>query len=358
MIKKFLSFLLASCAFLGADAPEAITYSSDKIAPPKKTPAYDADLYRKNVEVVSAHVEFLYWIAQEGALDYALRMDQDPWGPDSCYAEGDFQTGTYDLDPGFRIAGSYYNAPKFWELKAQYTRLTNRGSDSANKPSSGTEYLNGTWPQIFATGDAVQSARSALHLNYNIATVGIARMFNPNPHLRMRLITDIITAWINQDWRIHYTSAAGYETKIGSRWGFIGAGMTIGTTADWFWGSDVYMTGRASVSLLLGQYRNHVTQNTNYAPSGLYDASLPLRNARYQDTRAVYAPQIIFGPCWEKNYAKSRWEVFAGYELIAWFNLQEVYRSTSGAGATAKETLLNTGLLALQGLTTRATVDF
>ncbi len=357
-MKKSLFILLTSCAFLGADAPEAITYSSDKIAPKKQPVRYDADLYRKDVEVVSAHVEFLYWVAQEGALDYALRMNQDAWGPANCYADGDFQTGTYNLDPGFRIAGSYYNAPKYWELKAQYTRLTNRGSNSSSRPDSGTEYLNGTWPQIFATGDPVQSARSVLHLNYNIATVGIARMFNPNPHLRMRLVTDLVTAWINQDWRVHYTSEAGYETKVGSRWGFIGAGLTIGTTADWFWGSDVYMTGKVAVSLLLGQYINHVRQDTNYAPSGLYDTALPLRNAHYQDTRAVYAPQFQFGPCWEKNYSHSRWEVFAGYELTAWFNLQEVYRSTAGAGVDSKETLLNTGLLALQGLTMRVTVDF
>ena len=356
MIKKVLAVLLASCAFLGADLPETITYSSDTIAAPKKTVPYDADLYRKNVEVVSAHVEFLYWVAQAGALDYALRMNQSPWGPDKCYAEGDFETGTYHLDPGFRIAGSYYNAPKFWELKAQYTRLTDRGSNSSGR--LGSDYLNGTWPQIFSVRDPVQSARSALHLNYNVATVGIARMFNPNPHLRMRLITDIITAWINQDWRVHYTSAAGYETKIGSRWGFIGSGLTIGTTADWFWGSDVYMTGKVAVSLLLGQYRNHVEQNTNYAPTSSYNISVPLRDAHYQDTRAVYAPQFIFGPCWEKNYSSSRWELFAGYELTAWFNLQEVYRSTSGAGTDAKETMLNTGLLALQGLTIRCTVDF
>jgi hypothetical protein len=358
MMKKSLSILLALCALLGADAPETVTYSSDKIASPKKAVPYDADLYHKNIEVVSAHVEFLYWVAQEGALDYALKMDQDPWGPANCYAEGDFQTGTYDLDPGFRIAGSSYNAPKYWELKAQYTRLTNRGSNSSGRPDSGSEYLNGTWPQIFAGADPVQKARSVLHLNYNIANVGIARMFNPNPHLRMRLITDIITAWINQDWRVHYTSADGFQTKIGSRWGFIGAGMTIGTTADWFWGSDVYMTGKASVSLLLGQYKNHATQYSNYAASEFYDTALALRNAHYQDTRAIYAPQIQFGPCWEKNYSNSRWEVFAGYELIAWFNLQEVYRSTSGAGSNTKETLINTGLLALQGLTTRVTVDF
>ena len=60
---------LAFAAFL----PILAVSAEQKPAAPAR---YDADLFRRNTEVVSAQTEFLYWSVQENAIDYAVKMNQ------------------------------------------------------------------------------------------------------------------------------------------------------------------------------------------------------------------------------------------------------------------------------------------
>lgn len=347
------TWLIAAC--LHAE-PQNTSYAKAPIPPPPTSVPYDADLYKKDVEAISTHTEFLYWTVEEGGLDYALRMNQDAWGPTASYAQGMFEIGDYNLDPGFRVAISYFNAPKYWEVKGQYTRLTAAGHDASGKPDPTNHFLTGTWPQVL---DApLASAHSFLHLNYNVFDLMVARVFNPNPHLRMKLISGIVTAWINQDFRIRYADAALRITKIKNHWSFIGAGLKVGTTVDWFWGNDIYLTGMTSTGVLMGQYTNHAFQKTTYQPNGSDNPSIPIRNAKYRDTRSLFTAQVLIGPSWQKNYPQHRFEVFAGYELSTWLNLQEIYRSTASTGSLAKETWVNSSALAVHGLTVRLSIDF
>ncbi len=352
-IVSLLSLLLT--VEILADSP-AVSYSQKSITPQSSAVPFDADLYKKDAEVISTHAEFLYWTVAEGALDYALKMKRAAWGPTPSYAQGTFELGSYNLDPGFRVALSYFRAPKYWEVRGQYTRLTATGSQSSGKPDPTNVYLTGTWPQIFSV--PLASAESFLHLNYNVADLLIARVFNPNPHLRMKLIAGIVTAWINQDFRIRYYDSALQVTKIKSHWAFVGSGLRVGTNIDWFWGQDIYLTGMATTGVLMGQYKNHAFQKTTHRPNPSDNIAIPLRDAKYQDTRSIFTAQILLGPSWQKNYPLHRLEVFAGYELSTWLNLQEVYRSTASTGSLAKETWINTSALAVHGLTMRLTVDY
>jgi hypothetical protein len=322
---------------------------------PQKPPAYDADLFKRDVQVFSFYAEFLYWRVQEGALDYALKMRHPAWSALSdSFAQGKFEKATFNGDPGIRVGASFFRAPKYWEMWVQYTRLTARGQDSSGKPDPTNEFLTGTWPQIMT--DPLSGANTHIHLNYNVADVLVDRYFNPNPHLRLRLIGGGTVAWINQDWKIHYTTSAGGLTKVRNRWAYIGGGFRVGTIVDWFWGYDIYVTASASTGVLMGSYRNRAEQVTNFTPGG--DTSVPVRKADYRDARPAFTVQALLGPSWQKNCSSTRVEVFAGYELNTWLNLQEVYRSTGGPPSVAKETWINTGMLTLQGLTTRVTVDF
>ena len=82
----------------------------------------------------------------------------------------------------------------------------------------------------------------------------------------------------------------------------------------------------------------------------------------FSDVRPTFTIQGIFGPSWQKNFCSMRAEVFAGYEINTWFNLQEMYRSgggtVNGSPENAKQTWLSNAAIALQGLTTRVTLDF
>lgn len=346
------AFLLATCLLTS----QILAQTPPSPPPP---PAFDADLFRKDEQVFSGHVEFLYWTIEEGALDYALNMTGSAWGDsatDLNFAQGNFETAGYGFDPGFRIALSFYRAPRFWEIKWQYTRMTVRGKDDANAPEGTNEFLTGTWPQII---DApIRTAQSKLHFNYNVFDMVVARMFNPNPHLRIRFIGGATSAWMSQQWIVRYFNAAQKNTRIDNRWTYAAGGLKLGTTADWYWGENVYMTATGSGALLMGSYHNQSKQTADQAPAGNYNIGIPLRNAKMENIRPVFTMNMSFGPSWQKNFKSSRVELFAAYEITLWTNLQEFYRSTASAPNVAKETWMSTSMLALHGVTVRLTGDF
>ncbi len=347
-MQKYLAVLALSSAFA---------------APTSTTPAsvpFDADLFRRDTPVFSSHVEFLYWKVDEGALDYAISMNSPAWdasGTDN-YAVGNMKRSIFNIDPGFRLGLSYFRAPHYWEVWAQYTRMTSRGHSHTSAPPEAGEYLTGTWPQLLDPNPIVR-AETDLHLNYNVADFMADRYFNPNPHFRARLLGGLTGAWINQNWAIHYFDASSNHTDIHSRWLFGGVGLRLGTTLDWFWTNDIYLSARGTVAALLGYYRNKTKQTLSAgAGTGGQNTTLDPRNVSYSDARAATTLQMIVGPSYQKNFTNMRIEAFVGYELTTWTNLQEVYRSTSGAPYQAKETFINSGLLCLQGLTARLTMDY
>lgn len=323
---------------------------------PKRQPN-DNDLFKRDEEVFSLHAEFLFWRVEEGALDYALKMKHPAWGVTPAWANGEFKRATFNGEPGFRVMASFFRAPKYWEIWGSYTRLTATGKDESGKPTPDQDFLTGTWPEVIIF--PLAGAQSWIHLNYNTGELLVDRFFNPNPHLRLRLIGGGLVAWIDQFWKIQYNNSTDGITKISSRWNYIAGGFRGGAMADWYWGYNIYVTALATTGITLGTYENKTKQTTNVAATpGSDDTNLPVRDAKYSDVRPAFTVQVQFGPSWQKNFEKSRWEVFAGYELNTWLNLQEVFRSSSSTASQEKETFINTGALTLQGLTTRLSVDF
>ncbi len=352
---KWLCLTALGLSLLGVSF-EVLEASEPPKAPPPKPVLFDDDLFRRDVQVVSPHIEFLYWTVQEGALDYALKMDHSAWSPTTpSYAQGKFELAKFNWDPGFRLAISYFRAPKFWEVKATYTRFTSRGRQNSEKPNVDSKFLTGTWPQIMPV---LSGARSQIHMNYNVFDLSVDRYFHPNPHLRLRVFGAGSVAWINQNWKVTYFGLDNNTTSIRNRWKFIGGGFKMGIMADWFWTSDIYITGLSSAGILLGSYQNRAQQKTSFHPIPADDTNVFIRDTNFKDTRAVSTAQLFLGPSWQKNFCNNRVELFAGYEFNVWLNLQEIYRSTAGTPSVAKETWLNTGMVALHGLSTRLTVDF
>ncbi len=339
-MKRFLCICLGLTALAHAKTPPP---------PPPCPPAWDADLFRKNVQVVSGHLEFLYWKPEESALDYALKMSIPAGSIDPSFAQGTYKSGSFNMTPGVRLSISYFRAPKEWEVWGSYTRLTSTGHNSTSKPTPATVFLTGTWPQIMSS--PLTQATSSLHLNYNVADLLADRYFNPNAHFRLRLLGGLTSAWMDQYWAVQYFDAPGDTTRIVNTWGYAGGGFRFGAMIDWFWTHDIYFTARGTFAALMGCYKNQSKQTTNLQ-------STPVRNAIYRDTRGALSMQAMLGPSWQKNYSCMRVEVFAGYEITTWSNLQEIYHSTAGTASAAKETWTNTGLLSMQGLTARVTMDF
>lgn len=319
-------------------------------------PDCEPDLFKRYAQIYSGSLEFLYWTIAEGGLDYALKMRSAAWGEDPSFAQGNYENATYNLDPGFRIGFLYFRAPHYWESRWQYTRMTCRGENSVSKPTPSEKFLTGTWPQI--TTNPLTGAHSSIHFNYNVFDWLVSRVFFPNPHLRLRLLGGSTAAWMDQDWRIRYTDSVPNVTMIHNHWHFVGAGLKAGTSLDWYWTGDLYLSCLGSFGALIGSYSNLSYQTTTFQPSGGDNPAIPIRNALYKDVRPAVTGQMFFGPSYQKNFKHNRIEIFAGYEMNVWMNVQEVYRSTSGTPSQDKQTWIASSMLALYGLTTRLSVDF
>lgn len=320
-------------------------------------PPKDPDLFIKDKQIHSAHLEFLYWKPIEGGLMYALNMDRPSWNPTHSFAVGHYKHADYNFDPGFRVTLGFFRAPRYWELWTSYTRLTSRGTDVTHAPTHANQFLVSTWPTHFA--NSLTRAKSSVHLNYNVADFSADRYFIPNPHLRLRLIAGFSGAWMDQNWTIKYAGTGTQESLVRNRWRFGGAGLRVGVMADWFWTDDIYITMRGSLAGLVGAYKNSMYQTTSVQPGPDYNPSLPIRDAVYRDARSVGNLQLLLGPSWQKAWQKVRTELFAGYEINTWTNLQEIYFTTHAVPSNEhQQTTYNSGLLTVQGLTTRFSIDY
>ena len=314
----------------------------------------DLDLFRRNCQVYSSHFEFLFWKTVATDLIYAQKMNQPAWGPDNNGVQGAYKTSCYNIEPGFRISQSFFRATRFWEVWGSYTRLTARGERSTTPSSVPTEFITASWELPFM--GPLQSATSSLHLNYNVADLFVDRLFYPNPHLRVRMIAGLTGTWLGQNWTSKYFDLTN-SSRIRNAWNYWGAGLRFGMTGDWYWTDNVYLTVKGTLAALAGSYHNRTRQTTTALAPG-YNSTLPIRNASYRDTRPVGNIQVMIGPSWQQNWTKSRLELFVGYELNAWMNLQEVYHSTLGTPSAAKPTWISSGFLGLHGLTSRLTLDY
>lgn len=303
-----------------------------------------------------ANLEFLYWTVQEGALEYAIHNKSPAWGPTPAFAKGNYKRAHFDWAPGLRVSAGFYRAPHYWEAYGQYTWIFVDGSDDSHKPSASDEFIEATWNEFTPT--PLDKAKSHISLHYHVGDLFVSRVFDTNPHLRLRLLGALTTAYIEQRWRVRYSDDTDNHDVIKNHWRFCGTGLRIGFSVDWFWGYHIYFTGKTTIAGLTGAYKNRAFQKTTFAPSATDNVNIPVRNIVYEDHRFALNVQMMLGPSYQQMFSCFDLELFAGYEFNIWTNLQEVYRSAQTAPAEAKENKLSTGNLGLHGLTMRLTLGF
>lgn len=328
---------------------------------PKKEKIYnssldDSDLFKKCQKTPFFSGELLYWNVLESPTDYALKMTEPARNSsNNLLANGNFQKATFDWDFGYRLCFGYFNAPKYWEVKGQYTWLYSSGNNYVNRPSQNL-FVTGTFPQYLTS--PIEHADSHIQLHYHVGDLLADRVFLPNPHLRLRLFGGISGAFFNQKWRVRYLDSTVNTTTITQNWTFDGVGLRMGTSFDWFWGKDFYISALVSLATVIGKYKNQATTITSENITGSDNVNAPFGKSRYKDYRVCLHTQMYVGPSYQRSFPNYRFEIFAGYELNAWANLFEVFRSTQDSSFQTKQSLINRGLLALTGLSLRMTLNF
>src|SRR5579862_9872852 len=128
--------LVAATSGLQAD-----TARGNQIYAPEDQPSDEVDLFRKDTPVYFIEAEYLYWVVNEGALDYAVKMNKRA-GPEKSYAVGNFHNAEFDWSSGFRVAFGYFRAPHYWDMFLEYTYLPAFGSNEVRTSHSSDKFLN------------------------------------------------------------------------------------------------------------------------------------------------------------------------------------------------------------------------
>lgn len=351
MRKLLLSFTTCTTFLFANCPPEHICPVIQPECPPAYCPSQPVEnecLFSTRQQVFS-DIEFLYWLANEGSLDYSISMTKPSTNPgQKVDAQGDYQLAEYDWEPGFRVSFGFYRATRYWEVIGVYTRLISSNSNHANKPEGEGVFLSSTFPTT--VNAPLLSADSHIKLRYHLTDLIATRVFDPNPHLRIHMFASIATAWISQNWKVNYFDSRESETTILNKWRFRGGGMRVGLYGDWYWTGHIYLTGRSSLAAVVGSYHN----NSKITLTG----DDVIANTSYEDHRLVTHGQLSIGPSWQQPGKCMDIQLFLGYEFNGWFNLQEIYRSLPANDSQPHPTIMNPGTLALHGLTLRLTLGF
>ncbi len=287
--------------------------------------------------------EFLWWSVKAPALEYAIKQSIPTNTSPNTFALGEYQTANYQWEPGFRAAASFYRCPRYWEITAEYTWFYDRGSESTSSPL--------TPARETLTAGPFSQANSLIGFHYHLGDLYVARVFDPNPHLRMRLIGGATFAYIKQKWDMHFTDNLGNFDRVSENWRMMAGGLRIGLRTDWFWGCQLYFTGKSTCAILIGDYENTELQTFN-------PAQTVLSNAKYDDHRLCLHWQFMLGPSWQVPCDCWSFELFAGWEFNAWSNIHERIRTQRTGLNQSKEVFHSNGLLGMQGFTLRLTLGF
>ncbi len=322
---------------MGAPTPESLPSSEEK----------PQDLFQSDRPAFVLSGEWIFWTVAGGGRNYATRMTHPLPDSDQTLAQGDVAHASFDWDSGYRFSFGYFRAPHYWEAKIDYTFLHVNGSDQTSRAASAGLFLNPTFP--YFSSEPIERALSSTRLHYQLANIIAYRVFllPNNPHFRLKLGAAITATWLRQSWNIRYC-AADETTEIKNRWRYWGIGPRVAVHFDWFWGYDIYITGKYSTALVGGHYRNRFREET----------TVPKGDGLLKEGRLSLNVSFSLGPSYQKSFSWGRIELFAGYELTLWSNLQDTYQSLPSAPAAAKQLWSNRGLLTLHGLTTRLTLNF
>jgi hypothetical protein len=344
-MKKILYLIIFTFSFINL-------YSFDCF---KKQKTYDSsiddsDLFKKNDCACYVDLDFLYWTAESASLEYSITQTKDDSTGADLFSRGEYNISKYEWDPGFRISLGWFNAPKYWRVLLGYTYQRISGSDTKTAPSEANQFLLGTYPQVISS--TLSKASSNIKVDYDLLDFLVARIFIPNEHLRIRFIGGLTSTRLRQEFNIAYENNLNEKNDIFNKWKFYGLGLKLGSDLDWFWGNDFYLSASAYEASIIGRYHNV------YKMKATTD-SLDRADAMYKDYRLAFHVNFLLGPSYQRSFEKNRFEIFLGYELNTFFNLNEIIQSTRSTASDPSSTPIhNSSAFSMHGLTARLTLDF
>lgn len=366
---KYLSYLLVGAVFTSSFAyGNATTRSSDQ-----KTERSADDMYNPCLKQgFFLTADFLYWIAHEEGLEYALDgvkgAQNDAPTP---VKPGSTKSPDFEWGPGFRLGAGYTLPKSYWDAGVTWTRFRTDADDSVSHASGAVAVQLDPLIPIFQTPTntaeaAIDSATFKWRLEYDTLDFELSRAFFPNRYLSLKPHAGIRAVWIDQDISAVYNLETGgsrideiYTEKKKIDNDYHAAGFKLGVDSVWNFNSHFGIFANASMSLVGGDFHSvetsDIPQDTPFGPSV---SVCNVRNDLFDvipELELAMGLHAMLGPN-KKNY----WmELNAGWEYLVWFHQNQILLFTANAfGESGFTVVRERGNLQMMGFMLNAKLHF
>jgi hypothetical protein len=268
--------------------------------------------------------------------DYAI---VDPGGSNAPL--GSIQQLALPWRSGLRV-GAGYTLASGWEASFFYTYLHSAAGDAISAPAGGLLLATLTQP---GTVEQVQTAVAATSLNYNVFDLEIGKRFQPCDTLALRAFGGTRFANIGNDFGVTYNGIDANQDQVFNHLTFHGAGLMLGGEGYKNLWQGLGLFGRASGSLLAGDYSTQFFEGNN-------GGTTALANVTDHFEKVVPVVELTLGA----SYQYRNLYLSVGYQFINWFGLIDLpnFSDDYAQGHLVR----NTGDLSLNGLTARMAWNF
>lgn len=354
MIKKTLILSLLFCSVVHPYYKEKDTL----IPVPEKTSESPLDGYKPSMKKSGGYfyTEYLLWRVLEGETDYAVKGGplEFPPGQGEMNAIGSLKTAQFDWSSGVRVGLGWRFTPYQWELEGNYTYYSGRGSNSVSRPAQ--QGLNSTFPGSIS--GPLERVKSHIKLEYQMGNLFLAKRFILDDYLVMRYLFGLTGGYLDQDWKIHYLgvlpSPSDRNNTTHSDWSYWGIGLRNGFEGDWFLGQGFSVFGGFYLSILYGQYKNHLRDEIFPQDASPFN----VQNTHLSEKRIVPHYALRLGPRYERMFDNWGFALYAQYELNIFQNLHYVMRHRGGPVNDGRINLHTNSLTGLHGFNFGGQVNF
>ncbi len=336
--KWILAFFLGvmGCAFAHPHEEQPILYYSDdcdiKITP-GAGPAIRGDW---NFFLTA---DFIYWTVRQDGMFYAVSGA-------GAGASGSVHDVDWSWDPGFKVAAGFNLPHDQWDIIAEYTWIHSDASNTTSQ-DAGLSTMIPYW-LVNGSTDFLTRAHANWDVHYSNITLDLGRNAYLSQYMKLRLFAGLHAAWIDQDYNIEYTLAAGNEShRLDLDQDFWGIGLRAGLNNAFQFTKNFGFYADLALSILWGQFdldrKERVTVN-NVTTSVLDTGAKPHTAEPVANIGAGFRYDVWF------SQDRFHFMLQAGWEHVLWILHNEVIKNISEPD--------HSGDLYLQGVTIKARFDF
>ena len=327
----------------------------------------------------SAHLDFLYWKADEDGLEYGTKMIATPLIGESSTTKTKLLDLHFEWDPGFRLGVGYtFDHFDCWAINLNWTHIHNHahGKTSAKGIESqvgNVDTIISPWVNLlFELRAGASKASAHWHVDYDTLdldfgkSVLLSKRFVLNPYFGFR------GAWIDQDYKAKYKSVFllaenaptfTREVTFKGKNDFNGFGLRGGAELMCILSKHWHIFSQFAGNILYGKFRVNMK---NLHDQGLGEGEITPMPTNFTTSEHFWRVRLNFeeaiGLGWEAFFRCERYRlrIRAAYELSQWLNQNELFYTFyfRGQDAISSVPIRSQGDLSFHGIRAGLQFDF